>query len=217
MSRSQRIVTTVLWAFLVMVMLGVVGAGLWARRQDDRRDPTAEELVDLPVYYSAPAFSLIDQNEQTVTEQSLRGKVWVAAFIFTRCAGPCPMMTAKMADLQKSVPDPQVKLVSFSLDPEYDTPAVLREYAGRFDADAKRWHFLTGQKQAMFDVSAGFKLYAKEADSENPIIHSDRFLLVDSLGRVRGVYHADDPESMARLAADAAALAEASREGPAAS
>ena len=199
MDRRQKIITTVLWSVLVIAMLGVVGTGLWAKF---RPDP-------LPVLYSSPAFSLTDQDGKTFGSENLRGKTWVAAFIFTHCPGICPQMTMNMSALQRAVPDRDVHLVSFSVDPERDTPEVLKEYAKRFDADPARWHFLTGEGAKIFDVAAGMKLTAAPAGKFGPdIAHAEKLLLIDGEGRVRGAYDSNDAEDMKKLAADAAALAD---------
>ena len=199
MDRRQKIITTVLWSVLVIAMLGVVGTGLWAKF---RPDP-------LPVLYAGPAFTLTDQDARTFGSEDLRGKTWVAAFIFTHCPGVCPQMTMKMAALQQAVPDRDVHLVSFTVDPERDTPAVLKDYAGRFEADLSRWHFLTGDGPKVFEVAAGLKLTAAPAGKFGPdIVHAEKLLLIDGEGRVRGAYDSKDEQEMKQLAADAAALAD---------
>ena len=199
MDRRQKIITTVLWSVLVIAMLGVVGTGLWAKF---RPDP-------LPVLYAAPSFSLTDQDGKSFGSEDLRGKTWVAAFIFTHCPGVCPQMTMNMSALQQAVPDRDVHLVSFSVDPERDTPAVLKEYARSFDADPARWHFLTGDGAKVFDVAAGLKLTAAPAGKFGPdIVHAEKLLLIDGEGRVRGAYDSKDEQEMKNLARDAAALAD---------
>jgi protein SCO1/2 len=198
MDRKHKIITSALWAVLVVSMLGVIGGGLWAK---SRHDP-------LPILYDAPAFSLTDQAGKPFASQDLRGKTWIASFIFTHCPGACPKMSAKMSTLQRTVPDPDVHLVSFTVDPERDTPEVLTRYGQGYDADPKRWHFLTGEKQAMFDAAAGMKLSAAPAGQFGPdIVHAEKFLLVDGVGRVRGIYDSNDDEDLKKLAADAANLA----------
>ena len=199
MDRKQRIITTVLWSVLVVSMLGVIGTGLLAKF---RQDP-------LPVYYDAPAFTLTDQDGKPFSRDDLKGKVWVADFIFTTCPGACPKMTMKMSGLQKAVPERDVHFVSFTVDPERDTPPVLRQYAQNYDADLGRWHFLTGEKQELFETAAGLKLTAAPAGQFGPeIVHAEKFLLVDGSGRVRGIYDSKDEQELKKLAADAAALAD---------
>ncbi len=211
MGRTQKLLTTALWALMVLVMVSVIGAGLWKR--DERSDlggqaplQTAPPVAGTELSFAVPSFSLTDQNGQGVTEQSLRGKPWVAAFIFTQCAGPCPMMSAKMAELQKRVPDAALKLVSFTVDPARDTPAVLKQYAQTLNADESRWLFLTGTEDAMMQIARGMQIAAQPATADAPILHSTKFLLVDAAGIVRGAYSSDDA-GFNKLATDAAALA----------
>lgn len=199
MDRKHKIITAALWGVLVVGMLGVIGTGLWAKF---RSEP-------LPVLFDAPAFSLTDQDGKPFGSEGLRGTVWVADFIFTHCPGACPVMTMKMSGLQRAVPEKDVHFVSFTVDPERDTPPVLKEYAQRFDAEPGRWHFLTGEKGALLDAAAGMKVTAAPAGQFGPdIVHSEKFLLVDGAGRVRGVYDSKDEADLKKLAADAAVLAD---------
>lgn len=202
MTQTQKIYTVGLWGLAVVAMIGIIASGMW---RDMPKESAGQD--HLPELFFAPEFSLINQNGQNMGSKDLQGKVWIADFIFTLCAGPCPMMTAKMANLQKEIQNDQVRLVSFSVDPQRDTPAVLKEYAARFEADESRWHFLTGEEAAIYDVAAGMKIAAKPAEGETPILHSTRFLLVDRGGGVRGVYDSADAGAMKKLAADASALA----------
>ncbi len=150
-----------------------------------------------PVLTTLPPFTLTDQTGADFGSQNLRGKAWIADFIFTRCAGPCPMLTSRMAQIQALFDDhPQrddFRLVSFSVDPENDTPPALREYARLAHADAQLWHFLTGPHDTLWHlVRDGFKLPVGP-DPDNtamPIFHSQKFVLIDQLGRVRGFYDA---------------------------
>jgi protein SCO1/2 len=136
-----------------------------------------------------------------VTLSSLRGQVWLADIIFTRCLGPCPKMAQRTAELQKLLPAKlPVRFVTLTTDPEYDTPAVLRAHGARFGAVAGRWHFLTGSKKAIADLAVGgLKLTALDqdpADQKSPedlFIHSTQFVLVDGAGRARAVFLNEDP------------------------
>ncbi len=212
MSRTQKILTTMLWGLLVLVMVSAIGAGWWKR---EPRDVTADGTIELQpvdgpkrgdVLFHVPAFSLVNQNNQPLTHQTFRGNPWVAAFIFTQCAGPCPMMSSNMARLQERVPHPDLKLVSFTVDPQRDTPAVLKQYAQDLKADEARWSFVTGSAQAMADVARGMLLPFMPATESADITHSTKFLLVDKDGNVRGIY---SPDEMDALATDAAALVSA--------
>ena len=207
MGRRQKIVTSLLWGVLVLAMLGVVGTGLWARYRD-APGPDARLQGLPPVLFDAATFTLTDQDAKTFSSDQLRGKTWVADFVFTHCPGACPKMTMRMAGLQKTLQRPDVHFVSFSVDPERDTPPVLKEYAKAYGADPDRWHFLTGEKAALFRAAADMKLTAEPAGVLGPeIAHAEKFLLVDGRGRVRGAYDSKDEDEMKALAADAVAVA----------
>lgn len=214
MSKGQKIITTVLWTVLACAILGITAFKLWKAQHDENAasvsrvqvEPPLDDDGQLPRLFTTPAFSLIDQNAKPITDADLRGNVWVAAFIFTNCAGPCPMMSAKMAELQMTVTEPNVKLVSISVDPQRDTPAVLKQYAQKFGADESRWHFITGEKPKVYEFIQGMKV-TSEPIGENDILHETRFLLVDSQGQVRGIYSMNDAVEMNQLATDARTLA----------
>jgi len=163
---------------------------------------------DLETFYPVPDFSLTDQTDKAVTLAELKGKVWVADFIFTNCGGTCPVMTEKMRKLQDTLPG-QVRLVSFTVDPARDTTKVLAAYAAERGATRDRWLFLTGDKQQLYDICIkGFKLPVEEDASTplEPITHSTRFVLVDKQGEIRGYYSGTEEEELNRLAADAKKL-----------
>ena len=164
---------------------------------------------DLPTYNTVPAFTLTDQNgEEFRSADVLASKIWVADFIFTTCTGPCPRMSARMRRLQTDLADlPDVKLVSFTVDPENDTPEVLAEYAKRFRAEPGRWYFLTGTMEALHELNRdAFML----GDVKGNLDHSTRFVLVDRNGVVRGYYVSGDSDAMDRLQADLRLLADES-------
>jgi protein SCO1/2 len=211
-------VKTILIAMWVVTGLTVAGvaAGVWFYRQRTGTPPAAHVFADeetdgaplqLKPLFDAPTFSLTDQDGKPFTSQQLRGKVWVADFVFTSCTSLCPMMTQQMTEFQKSTPGSPVQMVSFSVDPENDTPKVLKGYADAAKADLTRWHFLTGGKKTLWDISNGMKLAVGPDDGSHQIFHSSHFLLVDQAGHVRGIYDYNSPGFMAKLRADAAALA----------
>jgi cytochrome oxidase Cu insertion factor (SCO1/SenC/PrrC family) len=153
----------------------------------------------LPVLGQVSNFTLTNQDGQLVTLKDLRGHVWVADIIFTRCAGPCLKMSRQMKDLQEALPaKSQARLVSLTTDPAYDSPHVLSVYAGRFGADSRRWTFLTGAPEQIANLATGsLKLTAMEnkaepgqppPDSSNLFIHSTILVLVDKQAQLRGVF-----------------------------
>ncbi len=160
----------------------------------------------LPKDGIVPPFQLVDQNGQSYGSQQLQGKIWIADFIYTTCPGPCPMISSRMSETQKPLRDTGVRLVSFSVDPEHDTPAVLRDYATNLKADPARWHFLTGDKSTIYHLARdGFKLATAEGGEAGPI-HSTRLVLVDRSGTIRGYYDATDADAVTRLLADTSHL-----------
>jgi protein SCO1/2 len=153
----------------------------------------------LPVYATLPPFTLTTERESTFGKPDLLGRVTIADFIFTSCAGPCPMMSGHMQELQKTFSnDADVRLVSFSVDPETDGPQVLQEYGGRFHAQAGRWTFLTGDKQRIYGlIRDGFLLPV--ADDSNAIAHSTKFVLIDRSAAIRGYYDSLDDTALVAL------------------
>jgi len=160
----------------------------------------------LPKDGLVPSFQLTDQNGAAFGSPELLGKIWIADFVYSTCPGPCPLISGRMGELQKPLRDTDVKLVSFSVDPQHDTPAVLRDYAAQLDAQPGRWYFLTGDKDTIYRLSRdGFKLAAGEGEAAGPI-HSTRMVLVDRSGTIRGYYDATDADAVTRLLADVAHL-----------
>ena len=123
----------------------------------------------------------------------------VVNFIYTRCPDICPLLTAKMAELQKRIPAEDALLLSISVDPNYDTPAVLFEYGTKFDADFARWYFLTGEEKQTHAVVESFQTIfetiPQDSESVPNIRHSEQFVLVDPFGEIRGFFN-DSPEGL---------------------
>jgi cytochrome oxidase Cu insertion factor (SCO1/SenC/PrrC family) len=155
-------------------------------------------------YGTVPAFQLVNQNGQSFGSPQLTGKIWIADFIYTTCPGPCPMISSRMSELQKPLEKSDVHLVSFSVDPEKDTPQVLRGYAEKLQADPARWDFLTGPKSAIYKLSHdGFRLAVSDGSDEQGIpVHSTRMVLVDRHGQIRGYYDASEADAVTKLLAD---------------
>jgi protein SCO1/2 len=174
------------------------------------RTPWFRRAESLPVLIQIDPFSLIDQHGNKVELADLRGQVWVADFMFTGCQSACPMLTARMRSLQGYLEDRQralghalpVRLVSFSVDPEVDTPARLAEYASRFGADDHRWLFLTGSLAEMNRaVTGSMKIPFQKGGADTSafdVMHGEHIVVVDGKGRIRGYFDAD-PEGMTRI------------------
>jgi protein SCO1/2 len=167
----------------------------------------------LPVLGHVGDFALVNQANEPVSAASLRGKVWVAAFFFTHCPTICPRITRRMRALQvaTSSNNPPLSLVSFSVDPENDTPPVLLAYARQYQADLHSWSFLTGDLSVVKrTVVDGFKLALDgkpDPSAENGgIIHGSHLVLVDRTLAIRGYYLTEDDDDMHKLVDDAQRL-----------
>lgn len=183
---------------LVLVVGSVMTSSSNARRGAEK----------LPVISSVPAFEFTDQHGQPFGTQALRGQVWVANFIFTRCPNICPAFTAKMASIQKQKPN-GLQLVSFTVDPEYDTPQRLDAYAQKYEAGPS-WSFLSGSREALSNVVMNGMLQPMEEplDPANlaTLVHGSYFVLVDKQLKVRGLYLFSEPRSVDQVLHDAKAL-----------
>jgi len=173
-----------------------------------------ESSAELDVLGTVPDFAFTDQTGAPVRAASLRGRVHVANFIFTRCPTVCPTSSLKMQRLGERLADRAgaIGFVSFSVDPEHDTPPVLAEFAGRYRADPARWQFLTGPPAAVrAAVEGGFRIAVERgaalADGTPTIVHGTHFVLLDRDLRIRGYYDADDAGRLDQLARDAVSLA----------
>ncbi|MCX7915974.1 MAG: SCO family protein [Verrucomicrobiae bacterium] len=169
--------------------------------------PKPGKLMELG---SVPDFRLVESSGAERARADLVGKVWIASFIFTRCAEECPAMMRAEVKLQRNLPVREdLILVSFSVDPDYDTPERLRAYAEMFGADRSRWWFFTGDKKSIYRLAIeGFRLSTMEADPENemPILHSSKLVLVDRRGTIRGYYDSMDEMELRQLVRDARRL-----------
>ncbi len=183
--RIEKIVSGLALA-LGMLALGL-GIYAWVR------PPLATELAS---YGPSPTFSFIDSQGKKFESSQLKGKVWLASFIYTQCKDTCPMIAAQLKRISELLPDsPDFKLVSISVDPRNDTPEKLAAYARDLGAEGERWIFLTGPEKEMFRVvSEGFKLVAREKVAatakgvQSELLHSSRLVLVDQAGEIRGYF-----------------------------
>lgn len=223
------------WGVFILMLVAVASTGIWSllnqRKLGTRM--AASRLQHLPIYGVVPDFSLIERSGRQVKKADLQGQIWIANFIFTNCPDQCPLMTSQMAELQTALSRARdIRLVSFTVDPERDTPEVLSEYAKYFGADRDRWLFLTGVKEAIYDLAresfhVGVIDPRDETQDENAsgtlshthgkekekagektgmILHSSRFILVDRQAQIRGYYNIADGEIVQRVLLGVGAL-----------
>src|SRR6266403_4916155 len=182
-SQSSRTATA--WkTTLIAIPIVTLALLLWLRQLE----VNALRQRTVSSYGTVPEFVLLNQDGKNFGSAQLRGKIWIADFIYTTCPGPCPMISTRMSELQKPLEKTDVHLVSFSVDPIRDTPEVLRSYAERLHTEPKRWDFLTGRKSAIYNLSHNdFKLAVSDGSDEAGMpVHSTRMVLVDRHGQIRG-------------------------------
>ncbi|MFL5244284.1 MAG: SCO family protein [Gemmataceae bacterium] len=179
---------------LLLMPIGLILCIVVAGCNCSRTGSAGETQEDLDLG-PLPDFKLTASDGQQVSKEDFRGKLWVASFIFTRCTGECPQVTGTMARLQKELADQKdVRLVSISVDPEHDTPKVLKAYADSFRADPNVWLFLTGDKDKVYQlIFDGFHLGVDQATGSDrkpgrEVTHSSRLMVVDRRGHVRGMF-----------------------------
>jgi len=199
---------------LVIGLAVVLGTALWLKLGPGRQliINDAEQRDRLMQYGAVPDFSLTERNGEKVSLAELRGKIWIADFIYTSCTDTCPLQSGMMAKLQEEYSSkPNFQLVSVTVDPERDTPQTLSRYAARHNADAKRWFFLTGQRDRIIRlIQDGFHLSVAAppngAESTGMIPHSPRFVLIDKDAHIRGYYDSRELEAFVRLKNDVETL-----------
>jgi len=207
-TRARRWLPATVFVAIVTACLGVA--------LGHRLDPTARAgavaqfcdpalpaaLVGTPV----PAFAAVDQDGVTVTADDFHGFPWISDFIFTACTASCPALTARLVTLQHRLSDRRVRFVSFSVDPEHDRPAVLKAYLARWQGDPARWRLLSTDRNTLSRLGVALG-GAEDPGEATSTFHSDRFALVDGVGRLLGLYASSSDAEMDRLVRDLDATA----------
>lgn len=202
---ANKNLTVVVWALLVAGLAAVIALGMremWISAERKNFRP-------LPVLAQVPDFRLVERDGKPRTLADLRGGIWVANFFFSTCPGPCPALTSQMGEISRAVARTkgQVKVVSFTVDPETDTPEKLKTYAERYGAGGN-WWFLTGSLEQIFRLAReGFKLSVEPnppatAARDGKMLHSTKIALVDGQGRIRGYYNGTEADLLARILPD---------------
>lgn len=203
---KPSVVQWVGWVFLGMFIIMLTGMAM-REQMKLKRDKLGEGP---PIYGQVPAFTFTDDSQTSFGLEQLKGRIWVVDFVFTRCGYPCPAITQNMSELQSWLDENEmgnVKLVTVSVDPEYDTPDVLKAYGKKYKADFDRWSFLTGDKKAIYDfILDGFDLMVEQNPEGTPIsemfVHSDKMVLIDRDENIRGYYGGIDDDDLKKLRLD---------------
>lgn len=200
----------IVWVIAFIAVAALIGLAYVSLKNTRPAMPSAplEKLARVP------EFTLTDQTGTAFGSADLKGKIWVANFIFTRCKGPCPLITTRMAELNGKLKKThnEVKLASFTVDPEHDTPEVLSKYGTNLAANPADWKFLTGSPEAMNEIVVKGLLQPLSKEPDGTPAHSQRFVIVDGDGWIRGFQNGEDPEVVQKLVVDIGRLL---RESPA--
>lgn len=206
-SRGKKFI---LLLILLVLIPGALFLGLGSKSHYINLPYIGEREVNAPgdtTYFTVPPFNFIDEDGRPFTDKDVEGKVLIVDFFFTRCTSICPKMSIQMQQLQLQLDDPAYKEVLFlshTVDPEHDTPEVLKAYAKRLEADPKRWKFLTGNAADIYRQGNLGYLLSASADTSlaEQFVHSPQFVLVDKRHHIRGMYDGTNTEAMRDLLVD---------------
>ena len=200
---TKRTVTVVLITFFILLAAGFMTYYYNVTREQPKKLP----ILGNPGH-TVRDFSFMNQEGQTITKKDVDGKIRVVEYFFTTCKGICPKMNENMAKVYQAFRgNSQVLILSHSVDPKKDTVEAMKAYSLRFDADPKQWLFLTGDKKELYDM-AHYSYLVTAADDTATVdiasdfIHTDRFVLVDKGGRIRGQYEGTNIGSVNQLIGD---------------
>ncbi|MEJ8755905.1 SCO family protein [Pontibacter sp. H259] len=172
-------------------------------REPVEREVNGKTIVDT-VYHQIPDFAFVNQDSQLVTQETVAGKIYVTDFFFTTCPSICPKMKNQMLRVYEKYKDnPNVVLLSHTIDPAHDTVAVLKDYAERMKVTSDKWHFVTGDRDSIYDMALKYFVGVQEnGEVEGGYSHSGHFMLIDQNRHIRGKYEGTEQEDVDRLLED---------------
>jgi len=176
---------------------------IYGHRDYVKKEVDGKTVVDT-VFHTIPTFSFVNQDSMEVTEALFKDKLYISDFFFTSCPTICPKVKAQMLRIyEKYADNPDVLLISHSIDTKYDTPAVLKKFADKLDIDSKRWHLVTGLRDDIYGIAKQYFIAAAEdPNSPGGYTHSGGLVLVDKRKHVRGVYDGTEPDEVTQLLKD---------------
>lgn len=199
--RNLRLLT----AYCLPIAIGMLSSCIQEKEQRLPIFGEKDVVGSDTIYHTIGNFSFVNQDSSIITNETVEGKIYVADFFFTSCRTICPIMKTQMLRVYETFKnDPEVLIISHTIDPEYDTVALLHDYADRLGAESDKWHFLTGNKDSIYYLAqTSYFVTAMEDQSEpDGFIHSGAFLLIDKKGRIRGKYDGTREEEVNRLLGD---------------
>jgi len=219
MSFTKKIFSIALFCIFCTVLIScnggkkklpILGERDWTTKTID-----GKEVTDT-IYNVIPAYKFVNQNGDTITEKVTEGKIYVSDFFFTSCPTICPVMKKQMVKVyQEFKGNPEVMIVSHTIDPDHDTPKVLNQFAKDLGVSGNQWQFLTGPKEKIYEIGQKSYMSTAKQDStaEGGYIHSGAFILVDKEKHVRGMYDGTTEEGTKNLVADMKLLLEEYKNG----
>ncbi|MBO6880037.1 SCO family protein [Winogradskyella sp.] len=202
----------VFFSVLCVIIIGIIYSILNVKRPLPIYQPAmvSEELVDSTIqhqikYHKIADFSLINQNGETITQNTYKDKIYVADFFFTTCQTICPIMTDHMYQIQKEIiSDDDVMLLSHSVTPRIDSVAQLKKYAKEKGVIDRKWNLVTGDKKQIYELARKSYLAVKTQGNGDmyDMIHTENFMLIDKKRQIRGFYDGTNPEDIEKLLED---------------
>ncbi|QSE98893.1 SCO family protein [Fulvivirga lutea] len=191
------------------IWVAIIGLSLLACEKEENRLKIygRSEVTDAgdTIYHKIADFKFVNQDSNWVTQDTFKDKIYVADFFFTSCPTICPIMKTQMLRVYDKIENnPEVMILSHSIDPKHDTVAVLKEFADRLGVTSDKWHFVTGNKEDIFKVGQTSYMVSASEDPTAPggYLHSGAFILIDKERRVRGLYDGTKPEAVDKLMND---------------
>lgn len=202
--KNRRLIS---WTYFVCAAIMMQMACTPKKKEDEKLPVFGERIIekDDTIYHTIPDFSFVDQDSAVITGKTFDNKIYVADFFFTSCRTICPIMKTQMLRVYDSIKNnSNVLLLSHTIDPEYDTVALLHDFAERLSVKSDKWHFVTGVKDSIYHIAqTGYFATAMEDKSEpDGFIHSGAFLLIDKEKKIRGKYDGTKEEEVNRLLGD---------------
>jgi protein SCO1/2 len=208
----RKKINVIFFSSVIIIPVTVFGLMRWVNNNFTRLPyygsvtaPVVSNDTRTDVHFTVPAFSFTNQTNQTITNDFVTGKIWVADYFFTTCKSICPKLTSHLKAVQAAYAgDGEVKIISFTVDPERDSPSVLYQYASGYDAQTDQWQFVTGSKKELYAFARkGLFIVATDGDGSGAdFIHSEKLVLIDKYGHIRGYYDGTSDTEVNQLIKD---------------
>lgn len=204
---NKRRISLLFFAMIILIPLLIFGAVSWYQRNVSGLPHYGEKytIEKSEPYFKVPGFNFINQDSAQIDQSFIKHKIWVANFFFTSCPSICPQMMHNLTQVQSAfAKDDDIRIISFTVDPDHDLPSRLNSYAQRYGINAKQWQLATGTKKDLYQFARkGLSVVATDGDGgPGDFIHSDNFVLIDKDDHIRGYYDGTSNADVKKLIAD---------------